>query len=93
MANLWGVTIMSTALNYLSLRGWFGTYDNAVFGAILILIISLAPEGPLKPLGLWLKRLAANRPASPLSGITHHVSRFTPHAAPSTERRPDHGTP
>ena len=43
---------MSIALNYLSLRGWFGSYDNAVFGAILILIISLAPEGPLKPLGL-----------------------------------------
>ena len=51
MANLWGVTVMSIALNYLSLRGWFGTYDNAVFGAILILIISLAPEGPLKRLG------------------------------------------
>ena len=49
MANLWGVTVMSLALNYLSLRGWFGSYDNAVFGAILILIISLAPEGPLKP--------------------------------------------
>jgi branched-chain amino acid transport system permease protein len=57
MANLWGVTIMSVALNYFSLRGWFGSYDNAVFGALLILIISLAPEGPLKPLGSWLKRL------------------------------------
>ena len=57
MANLWGVTVMSIALNYFSLRGWFGSYDNAVFGAILILIISLAPEGPLKPLGLWLRRL------------------------------------
>jgi len=61
MANLWGVTAVSIALNYFSLRGWFGSYDNAVFGAILILIISLAPEGPLKPLGLWLRRLAANR--------------------------------
>jgi len=59
MANLWGVTIMSIALNYFSLRGWFGTYDNAVFGALLILIISLAPEGPLKPLGLWFRRLLA----------------------------------
>jgi branched-chain amino acid transport system permease protein len=53
MASLWGVTGMSTLLNYLSLRGLFGSYDNAVFGAILILIVSLAPEGPLKPLGLW----------------------------------------
>ena len=57
MAHLWGVTIMSIALNYFSLRGWFGSYDNAVFGALLILIISLAPEGPLKPLGLWVRRL------------------------------------
>lgn len=57
MANLWGVTVMSVALNYFSLRGWFGSYDNAVFGVILILIISLAPEGPLKPIGLWLRRL------------------------------------
>jgi len=78
MANLWGVTVMSTALNYFSLRGWFGSYDNAVFGTILILIISLAPEGPLKPLGLWLRRLVGKRPASPTSGVTHHASRFTP---------------
>ena len=57
MANLWGVAVMSVGLNYCSLRGWFGSYDNAVFGALLILIVSLAPEGPLKPLGLWLRRL------------------------------------
>jgi branched-chain amino acid transport system permease protein len=56
MANLWGVLVMATLLNYLSLRGYFGSYDNAVFGAILILIISLAPEGPLRPLGLWIRR-------------------------------------
>jgi branched-chain amino acid transport system permease protein len=58
MANLWGVALMSTALNYCSLRGWFGSYDNAVFGAILILLVSLAPQGPLTPLGTWLRRLA-----------------------------------
>ena len=58
MASLWGVTGMSTVLNYLSLRGLFGSYDNAVFGAILITIVSLAPEGPLKPLGLWMQKLA-----------------------------------
>jgi hypothetical protein len=28
-----------------------------VFGAILITIVSLAPEGPLKPLGLWMQKL------------------------------------
>ncbi len=91
MANLWGVTVMSIALNYLSLRGWFGTYDNAVFGAILILIISLAPEGPLKPLGLWLRRPVSKRPASPTPGITDHSSRFTPAASPNAERSSDYG--
>jgi branched-chain amino acid transport system permease protein len=58
MASLWGVTAMSTVLNYLSLRGLFGSYDNAVFGAILIVIVSLAPEGPLKPLGVWMRKAA-----------------------------------
>jgi branched-chain amino acid transport system permease protein len=61
MASLWGVTGMSTLLNYLSLRGLFGSYDNAVFGAILITIVSLAPEGPLKPLGLWVRQLVGMR--------------------------------
>jgi branched-chain amino acid transport system permease protein len=50
MANLWGVLLMSMTMNFLSLRDWFGSYDNAVFGSLLILIISLAPEGPFKPL-------------------------------------------
>jgi len=54
MASLWGVTCVSTLLNYLSLRGIFGSYDNAVFGAILILIISLAPEGPFKAVREWI---------------------------------------
>jgi len=70
MANLWGVTVMSLVLNYGSLRGWFGSYDNAVFGAILILIISLAPEGPLKPLGLWLRRLVGAAGRSPQHGAS-----------------------
>ncbi len=55
--NLWGVALMSTLLNYSSLRGWFGSYDNAVFAGILILLVSLTPQGPLKPLGLWVRRL------------------------------------
>ena len=69
MTSLWGVTGMSTLLNYWSLRGLFGSYDHAVFGAILILIISLAPEGPLKPLEQkikWLtRRMFADSPAPP----------------------------
>jgi branched-chain amino acid transport system permease protein len=47
MANLWGVLIMSAALNFLSLRGYFGTFDDAVFGGILILIMLFSPEGVL----------------------------------------------
>lgn len=48
MANLWGALSMSLVLNYLSLRGYFGTYDDAVFGAILISIMLFAPEGLLR---------------------------------------------
>ncbi|HNQ89085.1 MAG TPA: branched-chain amino acid ABC transporter permease [Verrucomicrobiota bacterium] len=56
MANLWGTLLVSTALNFLSLRGYFGTYDHAVFGVLLIVIIALAPEGPLRPLGEAMRR-------------------------------------
>ncbi len=57
MSNLWGVAIVSLALNYFSLRGWFGSYDNAVFGTLLMLIIALAPSGPLQPAAAWLRRI------------------------------------
>jgi branched-chain amino acid transport system permease protein len=57
MGNPWGVAFVSIGLNYLSLRGYFGSYDHAVFGVILIAIVSLAPDGPLKPLGNWVRRL------------------------------------
>lgn len=45
MANLWGAFIMGGLLNFLSLRGYFGSFDDAVFGAILIVIMLFAPEG------------------------------------------------
>ena len=48
MANLWGALVMSLLLNYLSLRGYFGTFDDAVFGGILILIMLFAPGGLLR---------------------------------------------
>jgi len=48
MANLWGALIMGIVLNFLSLRGVFGSYDDAVFGGILIVIMLFAPEGILK---------------------------------------------
>ena len=47
MANIWGVLVMGLSLIFLSLRGVFGSYDDAVFGAILILIMLFAPEGLL----------------------------------------------
>ncbi|MDT8335219.1 MAG: branched-chain amino acid ABC transporter permease [Desulfurivibrionaceae bacterium] len=48
MANLWGALSMGVILNFLSLRGFFGSYDDAVFGAILIVIMLFAPEGLLR---------------------------------------------
>jgi branched-chain amino acid transport system permease protein len=72
MDNLWGSLVISVILNFLSLRGYFGTLDNAVFGAILILIVSLAPQGPLKPLGHWLRR--TGRRLKGLEGRTQGVT-------------------
>lgn len=47
MAHLWGALTMGVVLNFLSLRGVFGTYDDAVFGLILIAIMLFAPGGIL----------------------------------------------
>jgi branched-chain amino acid transport system permease protein len=55
MAHFPGVLAVSALLTFLSLRGCFGTLDSAVFGALLIAIVSLAPQGPLQPLGLWIR--------------------------------------
>jgi branched-chain amino acid transport system permease protein len=48
MANLWGALVMGIILNYLSLRGYFGSYDEFVFGGILIGIMMFAPGGLLR---------------------------------------------
>jgi branched-chain amino acid transport system permease protein len=47
MANIWGTMIMGVSLTFLSLRGVFGSYDDAVFGSILILVMLFAPDGIL----------------------------------------------
>ena len=47
MTNLWGTLIMGVSLTFLSLRGVFGTMDDAVFGAILICVMLFAPDGIL----------------------------------------------
>lgn len=56
MANLWGALLMGIVLNFMSLRGMFGSYDDAVFGVILILIMLFAPQGILS---LKIKHLFA----------------------------------
>jgi branched-chain amino acid transport system permease protein len=48
MANLWGAMIMGVLLNFLSLRGVFGSFDDAVFGTILIGVMLFAPQGLLR---------------------------------------------
>lgn len=45
MGSIWGTLIMSVLLNFCSLRGYFGTFDDAVFGGILIIIMLFAPDG------------------------------------------------
>lgn len=54
MASLWGALAMGAILSFLSLRGMFGSYDDAVFGTILIVIMLFAPDGIMR-LGLWPK--------------------------------------
>jgi branched-chain amino acid transport system permease protein len=45
MANLRGALVMGTLLTFLSLRGSFGSYDDLVFGVILLVMMLFAPEG------------------------------------------------
>ena len=45
MDNLTGTLVAGVVLNFLSLRGVFGKYDDAVFGLVLILAMMLRPEG------------------------------------------------
>ncbi len=69
MAHLWGALVMGVALNFLSLRGVFGSYDDAVFGVILIVIMLFAPNGILSL--NWrdtLKRLLPRRRAAETAG-------------------------
>ncbi len=45
MGSLWGTLAVSAGLTFLSLRGVFGLYDDAVFGGILVAIMLFAPNG------------------------------------------------
>jgi len=59
MANLWGCVLMSVVLTFLSLRGVFGSFDDIVFGAILIAMMLFAPAGLLNltRLKLWREKI------------------------------------
>jgi branched-chain amino acid transport system permease protein len=48
MDNIWGSLFMGVLLNFLSLRGYFGSFDDLVFGAILIVIMIFFPRGLLR---------------------------------------------
>jgi len=47
MGSLWGTLTLSAVLEFFSLRGWFGSLDDAVFGTILIAVMLFSPEGIL----------------------------------------------
>ena len=61
MDNLWGALFMSMLLNFLSLRGYFGNYDDAVFAAILLVIMLFFPDGLLRAPGLRNLRALGRR--------------------------------
>jgi len=48
MDNLWGALAAGVILKFVSLLGLFGSYDDAVFGAILVGMMILAPQGLLR---------------------------------------------
>jgi branched-chain amino acid transport system permease protein len=45
MGSLWGTLVTSVVLNFLSLRGVFGSLDDAVFGGILLFVMLFSPDG------------------------------------------------
>jgi branched-chain amino acid transport system permease protein len=48
MGSIWGTVATSATLNFLSLRGYFGTLDDAVFAAVLLFVMLFSPEGVLR---------------------------------------------
>jgi branched-chain amino acid transport system permease protein len=62
MTHLWGTLLMGVGLTFLSLRGVFGAFDDAVFGLILIAVMLFTPEGILNgPFKQALRRLLPGR--------------------------------
>ncbi len=65
MGSLWGTLATSLVLNFLSLRGYFGSFDDAVFGGILITVMLFAPDGLLALDARRLLPAALRRRAAP----------------------------
>jgi branched-chain amino acid transport system permease protein len=45
MGSIWGAVVTAVILGFLSLRGIFGSLDDAVFGAILVAVMVFSPQG------------------------------------------------
>jgi branched-chain amino acid transport system permease protein len=61
MGSAGGTLTVSTLLTFLSLRGAFGRFDDAVFGAILVAIMLFAPDGLFAPIRGQILRLLRGR--------------------------------
>lgn len=73
MGSLWGALFASLTLNFLSLRGYFGSLDDAVFGGILIVVMLFSPAGILSldvngAIGALVRRLRPGAPPAPEEG-------------------------
>jgi branched-chain amino acid transport system permease protein len=62
MADLAGTLVAGLVLNFLSLRGVFGSLDDGVFGAILVIVMILSPGagGARRRLSGMARRLRAS---------------------------------
>jgi branched-chain amino acid transport system permease protein len=70
MANLTGTLVAGLVLNFLSLRGVFGSLDDGVFGVILVIVMLLSRESGAKGsrLSALLRRLRPAAAAAPGRG-------------------------
>ncbi|HUL59789.1 MAG TPA: branched-chain amino acid ABC transporter permease [Anaeromyxobacteraceae bacterium] len=48
MGSLWGTLATSATLEFVSLRGWFGTLDDAAFAVVLLFVMLFSPDGLLR---------------------------------------------
>ena len=88
MDNLWGALFMGSLLSFLSLRGVFGSYDDAVFAGILIVIMLFFPHGLLRSVPLrGLRELAARLGPKRLVQRSAAAAPAAPGSAPAGARK------